>query len=177
MAFGIDQFVIEQIEDETGDLVELRYFCDWEHAQAGGASQENSKRNPDSALTYESWGVIELDYDEFCAYCGDLLIIGLQTQSGARSFVKAVRDQARAESHIEDDDAFSIDVRAQFVDGSWDFHSGDPQFDQDHRGGWGYGSIDAESDEADIANVAWELLSEAQHQFNEKQDAREHGII
>jgi hypothetical protein len=37
----------------------------------------------------------------------------------------------------------SIDVRLQvWEDGDWSIHTGDPQYDQDHNGYWGYGAID-----------------------------------
>ena len=38
---------------------------------------------------------------------------------------------------VLDTDDHGIELRLQVVDGSWYLHSGDPQYDTDHRGYWG----------------------------------------
>ena len=46
------------------------------------------------------------------------------------------------ETLIEDENGQpSIDVRVQRFDGEWFFHSGDAQYDTDHRGFWGSGKV------------------------------------
>lgn len=40
-----------------------------------------------------------------------------------------------------DNDVTYVDIRLQLVDGTYHIHIGDNQFDQSHRGSFGYGSI------------------------------------
>jgi hypothetical protein len=44
--------------------------------------------------------------------------------------------------HYENDNEITeVDIRLQLVDGDYHIHIGDSQYDTDHRGGWGYGTI------------------------------------
>lgn len=62
----------------------------------------------------------------------------------------------------EEDDNTCIDVRLQVMDnGSWYLHTGDPQFDTDHRGYWGSGYLTADTD---CRELAYELIEEARDQ-------------
>lgn len=60
---------------------------------------------------------------------------------------------------LTEDDVAGIDVRLQVHDGSWTFHAGDPQYDQDHRGAWGYGFLSWERQ--NLTNLARDLIDEA----------------
>lgn len=40
-----------------------------------------------------------------------------------------------------DNDVTYVDIRLQLVDGTYHIHTGDSQFDTDHRGSFGYGSV------------------------------------
>lgn len=55
----------------------------------------------------------------------------------------------------------SYPVRLQVVDGSWHLHSGDPQYDTDHRGSWGYGYAYYSMTKTAIKALAKELITEA----------------
>lgn len=56
-----------------------------------------------------------------------------------------------------------VDVRLQvFDDGQWSIHSGDSSYDQDHRGHWGCGSLNHETD---CDELAQELLDEAMDSY------------
>lgn len=49
-------------------------------------------------------------------------------------------------------DGDPIDVRLQVVPGEgWALHDGDPQYDTDHRGYWGYGTIDPRTNCRELA--------------------------
>ena len=55
----------------------------------------------------------------------------------------------------------SYPLRLQVVDGSWFIHSGDPQYDTDHRGSWGYGYASYGMTKTAIKALAKELITEA----------------
>jgi hypothetical protein len=56
-----------------------------------------------------------------------------------------------------------LDVRLQvYPDGSWSIHAGDPSYDVDHRGYWGYGTITDVDTEADLSELALDLVEQAQ---------------
>ena len=50
------------------------------------------------------------------------------------------------------------DIRIQLVDGDYRFHFGDSQFDSDHRGQWGYGTVHLE--DTDFVALATEMVEE-----------------
>jgi len=63
----------------------------------------------------------------------------------------------------EDGEDPSMDFRIQFLEGDWTVLTGDPQFDTDHRGYWGYGSISLSNkgDEAVVESAVFEAIEEA----------------
>jgi len=64
-------------------------------------------------------------------------------------------------SEPESDEEDGLDVRVQyFENGNYYFHSGDISFDSDHRGYWGYGFIDGETDTELLAKDMIEELLE-----------------
>lgn len=65
----------------------------------------------------------------------------------------------------DDPDAFAgMEIRLQWHGGEWSIHTGDPQYDQDHRGAWGSTVIpfvgDPDADPFDPVAVADELISD-----------------
>ena len=61
----------------------------------------------------------------------------------------------------EDGETPSVDVRLQvYPDGTWTVHSGDSQYDLDHRGFWGAGSIPADGSRFNARDVAFHLLAD-----------------
>jgi hypothetical protein len=59
-----------------------------------------------------------------------------------------------------DGEDFSVDVRLQCVDGAWYVHTGDPQYDMDHRGCWGVGTIGEDDGPAELAELAESMIDE-----------------
>lgn len=57
-----------------------------------------------------------------------------------------------------------LDVRLQVTEDDWQVHSGDPQYDTDHRGFWGYGTMNAAHTKADCMEMARFMIEEAQEQ-------------
>lgn len=53
------------------------------------------------------------------------------------------------------------DVRLQVRGGGWSVHTGDSQYDQDHRGAWGCGWIRAGASMRESRETARELIDEA----------------
>lgn len=75
--------------------------------------------------------------------------------------LKAVRDEAKAYSpgELEDD---GIEVRLQVMSGgAWYIHTGDPSYDQDHRGYWGAGFVGRKDTNATLDSLATDLIEEA----------------
>ena len=65
----------------------------------------------------------------------------------------------------EPDEPPFIDVRLQYHDGAWFYHSGDSSYDQDHRGHWGcsrVGMIDPDDDNRELMNqIAQDMVDQA----------------
>jgi len=63
----------------------------------------------------------------------------------------------------EDSEDPSMDFRIQFLEGDWIVLTGDPQFDPDHRGCWGYGSLSlsTKGDKAVVESAVFEAIEEA----------------
>jgi len=63
----------------------------------------------------------------------------------------------------EDGEDPSMDFRIHFLEGDWIVLTGDPQFDTDHRGCWGYGSISLSNkgDKAVVESAVFEAIEEA----------------
>lgn len=66
--------------------------------------------------------------------------------------VEADRDEEREPS---------LEVRLQWVDGDWRIWSGDNQYDTDHRGAWGFGTIRPAMTQEEYRTVAEEMVREA----------------
>lgn len=62
-----------------------------------------------------------------------------------------------------------LDVRLQVHAGSWALHTGDSQYDQDHRGYWGSASIDGVLTRKAAREMARDLIDQAADQFAECQ--------
>lgn len=54
------------------------------------------------------------------------------------------------------------DVRLRLFDGAYEILTGDAQYDTDHRGAWGSGSISASATMEDCVSLANDLINEAQ---------------
>jgi hypothetical protein len=60
------------------------------------------------------------------------------------------------------EDSF-LDIRLQVLpDGSWALHEGDPQYDTDHRGYWGAGTLDGKR--FNSREMARDLIEQAREQ-------------
>jgi hypothetical protein len=54
------------------------------------------------------------------------------------------------------------DVRLQvWPDGQWNLHSGDAQYDQDHRGYWGASGVSTSDSADDLRRAAKDLIEQA----------------
>ena len=82
------------------------------------------------------------------------------TVEAVASALQNVRDYLRRERFEE------TDVRLQVHDG-WTVHHGDGQFDQDHRGLWGAGSVSARDRLATLRETARDLVSEVLASWHE----------
>jgi hypothetical protein len=89
----------------------------------------------------------------------------------ARISVKQVAEQVRAfakelstyrpEDLADEEGNVGGDVRLQVVDGDWMIHTGDAQYDQDHRGRWGAGWVPAGAGARECLRIAAGLIAEA----------------
>lgn len=52
------------------------------------------------------------------------------------------------------------DIRLQVFKGSWGYHTGDSQYDQDHRGMWGSASVPAGVSKRQARQIAIELIED-----------------
>ena len=159
-------------EDARGDLVDIRYYCAQDCAAlAFGierqiADDQGTLINPDLTFTTGPSGYAwpSDDGDTFCAHCGAYLMVARENVDAFRAFcadvLRDVRTMDRAD--IIDENGYAIvDVRAQYVDGSWEFHSGSPDYDLDHRGAWGYESLDLDADDSAIDWAVWNAIESA----------------
>lgn len=80
--------------------------------------------------------------------------------------LKAAKCLTRFKLASEDD---YLDVRLQvYPNGDWQVHLGDPQFDTDHRGYWGNGSIDSNTN---CRELAVSLIEEARCDYYQSTSA------
>jgi len=92
---------------------------------------------------------------------GDWTVKPLKVPSAddVRGALLTVRDQL-------DDEVTEIDVRLQVYDnGTWALRSGSSDYDQDHRGYWGSGTVDADTDWAALAE---DLIEQCLEQYAEE---------
>ena len=52
------------------------------------------------------------------------------------------------------------DIRLQVLDGSWEYHTGDSQYDTDHRGMWGSTSVPAGVSKRQARQIAIDLIED-----------------
>jgi hypothetical protein len=67
-------------------------------------------------------------------------------------------------------DTVGTDIRLQLHDGTWSFHTGDSQYDQDHRGAWGSGFCPRGVSKAEARSIAKDLIDEAMSDYAEMMD-------
>ena len=66
----------------------------------------------------------------------------------------------------DDDESGWGDIRLQVTDdGAWELHTGDPQYDTDHRGYWGATSVDAGASMSKCREVARELIEQVKDNY------------
>jgi hypothetical protein len=74
--------------------------------------------------------------------------------------------EAREEARKYVDPGEDMDVRLQvYSDGAWALRTGLSDYDQDHRGFWGAGSITASSMVKDLRQTAKDLLEQVQDAY------------
>jgi hypothetical protein len=83
---------------------------------------------------------------------------------GTRIDLNEIADYIFNVSKILDEDGID-EVRLQVVDGGCHIHTGDSQYDTDHRGAWGYGYIPIHCDIRDAMQIADELIDDAAEQY------------
>ena len=69
------------------------------------------------------------------------------------------------------EDVAGTDCRLQIHDGSWAFHSGSSDYDQDHRGAWGAGFVPRGVSKAEARRIAADLISEASESYEDDDEA------
>ena len=75
---------------------------------------------------------------------------------------EAIKTINNAIAYTNDPQIDYVDIRLQLVDGHYEFHVGDSQYDISHRGSWGYMSGLTYDDSCeDIEFLATELVDEA----------------
>lgn len=113
---------------------------------------------------YKQWFKLVGDDDPSWRSAADLLdgsTLGeVPTVEAVTSALRDVRDYLRRERMAD------ADVRLQVHDG-WTVHYGDSQFDQDHRGLWGAGSVSARDSLATLRETASGLVSGALDAWHE----------
>ena len=77
--------------------------------------------------------------------------------------LKAYSEELKTYSEDLEDGEGNVgeDVRLQVVDGSWELHTGDSSYDQDHRGRWGASWVRAGASMAECRGIARDLIDEA----------------
>jgi hypothetical protein len=71
----------------------------------------------------------------------------------------------------DSDSAAGIDLRLQVHGGSWSLHTGDSQYDQDHRGAWGVGFLPWER--SNLTELARELIEDALESYAMNHESEE----
>jgi len=73
-------------------------------------------------------------------------------------------NQRKRSPHLFQEEEDS-DIRLQVVDGQWFFHTGDSQYDTDHKGFWGYLTLPTDGNDRNTQlEVARDLIQQAQEQ-------------
>ena len=88
--------------------------------------------------------------------------------------IKHLPSQVEPEFRESDDDEPAIEVRLQvWPDGQWTYHTGSADYDQDHRGYWGSGSVTADMDERALRALAEDLREQSIEQCAESDELAE----
>ena len=153
----------QQTEDESGDLVDVDYYCDERCATDDGAPIDAVSKRGAYRLGYvvssRSWRWFETDYATFCKGCGMPLEYGMEDARSVREQLTAAVAAANPADFADGGEAM-LDVRVQYLGGDYIVHVGDPSFDTDHRGFWGACEIDVlTADDREIENVTHDLLT------------------
>lgn len=110
------------------------------------------------------WFALDADGGPSWRSAADLLdgstLGGVPTVEAVTVALIGVRDWVRRHEFAD------ADVRLQVHEG-WTVHHGDAQFDQDHRGLWGAGSVSARDSLATLRETARGLVSEALDSWHE----------
>ena len=101
----------------------------------------------------------------------------LRADGGIKSLVN---DLLGLSTEVEDDmvepgeEEPSIDVRLRYFDGAWSLHTGDVQYDTDHRGFWGSSSVGQEMTEDRLGTwlVTWSIRCLSMRRFVGRNDCR-----
>lgn len=72
--------------------------------------------------------------------------------------LEAIRDWLKDERLPE------TEVRLQVLRGSWAVHTGDSQYDTDHRGLWGSGEVGRRDSRSTLDDLAGDLIQQAEDQ-------------
>lgn len=116
-------------------------------------------------IVSHEWGLDDVapDSAEYHAVLADSLAIILEESiDDIGAALGDVRDLEAAYIEAEDGDEQAIDVRLQvYEDGRYCVRSGDASYDQDHRGFWGASSVAAEDSDADLSQLARDLVAQA----------------
>ena len=149
----------QQTEDESGDLVDVDYYCDERCATDDGAPIDALSKRDGYRLGLVYPTPIETDYATFCEGCGTPLEYGMEDARSVREQLTAAVAAANPADFADGGEAM-LDVRVQNLGGDYIVHVGDPSFDTDHRGFWGACEIDVlTADDREIANVTHDLLT------------------
>ncbi|GAA6622826.1 hypothetical protein [Scytonema sp. NUACC26] len=82
---------------------------------------------------------------------------------------RAARDIFTSFDYIEDEFEY-VDIRLQLLNGSYEIHTGDSQYDTDRRGAWGYGSVNLHPDsEQTWDEIAIEIVEDTLADYEQQQ--------
>lgn len=77
--------------------------------------------------------------------------------------LREIRNYSTQPARDEYDTDGHCDIRLQvYESGEWAVRWGDPSYDQDHRGYWGGSSVAHEDTDAELLDVALDLIDQAQ---------------
>lgn len=141
--------------------------CDtWEYT---GDSSDPAR--PDCPLCEGTGNVYQGEGAEHVYYCAPWDVE--TTDTILADLIRALHDvrtdaQSYDPAEIDGGDGPSIDVRIQVdADGSWSLHTGDSQYDQDHRGHWGASSVSPDDGDSTLEDTARDLIDQALESWSE----------
>lgn len=90
------------------------------------------------------------------------------------AIVKAYRDELKTydpEDIADEEGNPSGDIRLQVLsNGAWSVHTGDSQYDQDHRGAWGASSVSPNATDEECQEIAEDLLGQVEEDEGEDEE-------